>query len=118
MIIFVCVGMVGCVPQSSSLYYWGGYERLIYTMYKQPGSADAVTQIQVLTADIQRAAGTGKPVAPGVYAHLGMMYASQGDVDKAVNALNMEKQLYPESTVMIDGMIGRVKKRITGAANE
>ena len=96
----------GCVS-TSTLYHWGSYERLLYSMYSEPGSADATTQIQALTTDIQKAHDMGKKVAPGIHAHLGMMYASQGKVEQALAAFNMEKVLYPESLVLIEGMMMR-----------
>lgn len=96
----------GCATQED-IYYWGNYENLVYGMYAEPGSADPLAQVEQLTADIEEAANNGKPVPPGVYAHLGMMYAHLGEMDAAMAALNTEKELYPESTILVDGMISR-----------
>ena len=99
----------GCATKPDH-YYWGHYEPLIYDMYLQPGSADAPTQIEKLTADIDQANSLGKPVPPGVFAHLGFMYAITGNIGKAEDALNNEKALYPESAVLIDGMMKRARE--------
>lgn len=95
----------GCA--SKSTYYWGDYEQLVHDMYIEPGSADATTQIEKLTTDIQKAQSKGKPTPPGVHAHLGYMYSLQGNTAQAKTALLQEKALYPESAVLIDGMLKR-----------
>lgn len=95
----------GCA--SKSTYYWGEYEQLVHDMYVEPGSADPTTQIEQLTADIQKAQSKGKPTPPGVNAHLGYMYSLQGNTSQAKNAFLQERALYPESAVFIDGMLKR-----------
>lgn len=109
--ILVCVLwlLAGCAS-NKNLYYWGHYEPLIYDMYVKPGKADPGTQIEKLTGDIQKAQGRDKTIPPGVYAHLGFMYAIQGNLGRAEEAFNEEKALYPESVVFIDGMMDRAIK--------
>lgn len=97
----------GC-SQQAPLYSWGSYEQLIYDMYAEPGSADSVTQVAKLTADISRADGEGTRIPPGVHAHLGYLYYGQGRIDMAVEQFSIEKQLYPESAVFIDGILARM----------
>lgn len=96
----------GCATNQTN-YYWGNYEQLLYEMYAEPGSADPVTQVEKLSVDLEQAENEGKPVPPGVHAHLGMMYAMLGNIDQAHAAFSAEKALYPESSVLIDGMIAR-----------
>ncbi|EFM88417.1 hypothetical protein CYK57_00316 [Actinobacillus pleuropneumoniae] len=38
-----------------------------------------------------------KPVAPGVYGHLGLVLLKQGKTAEAQNAFLQEQQLFPES---------------------
>jgi hypothetical protein len=97
----------GCATEPKGHYYWGNYERLLLTMYQEPGAADPLMQIEQLTVDIQQAENTGKLVPPGLYAHLGMMYALNGDIAQAVDAFYRERELFPESAVFIDGMMAR-----------
>ena len=97
----------GCVSAPKDHYYWGNYEALILAMYAEPGSADPVMQIEKLNADLQQAESIGKPAPPGLYAHLGFMYAMNGDVSQAETAFNEERELFPESAVFIDGMMER-----------
>jgi hypothetical protein len=105
----VTLTSAGCATRHDH-YYWGHYEPLIYEMYLRPGSADAPTQIEKLTADIEQANSLGKPVPPGVYAQLGFMHAIAGNIARAESAFNMEKTNYPESAVLIDGMMQRARK--------
>jgi hypothetical protein len=97
----------GCVTPPQDHYYWGNYEALLLVMYAEPGSADPVMQIEKLSVDIQQAESVGKPVPPGLYAHLGFMYAMNGDVSQAESAFYEERKLFPESAVFIDGMMER-----------
>lgn len=106
----ISIAMFGC-ETSSSLYYWGSYESLLYDMYHKPGSAIPEIQIQKLRRDIQVAESRGYKVAPGIYAHLGFMYAALGNKSAAEESFNREKALYPESAVMLDGMIERSNAR-------
>ena len=103
----VCGLLAACETTSSSLYYWGDYEQLLYDMYNKPGNALPEMQIDQLSADIERAQHEGKNIAPGVHAHLGLMYASIGNMPAAEAAFNNEKRLFPESAILLDGMLQR-----------
>ncbi|MFT2099636.1 DUF4810 domain-containing protein [Marinomonas sp. 2405UD66-6] len=110
LIILSILVLGGCASKQNT-FYWGEYENLIYDMYIEPGSADSTTQISVLLADIQKAEAKNIPIAPGIHAHLGYMYALEGDIDQSITEFNTEKSLYPESATLIDGML----KRLEGA---
>jgi len=99
----------GCAT-NKDLYYWGEYEQLIQNAYIKPGSADTGTQIEKLTADIQKAAATGKRVPPGIYAHLGFLYAMEGKDSQSKAAFKQEEDLYPESRTLIEGMMNRARQ--------
>jgi len=101
----------GCATQNKELYYWGEYEQLLHDTYVKPGSADASTQIEKLNADIQKAEALGKKTAPGIYAHLGFLYASQGKESQSKAAFTEERTLYPESSIFIDGIMRRTEQR-------
>ena len=106
-----CIVAGGCATAPQEHYYWGNYEALLLTMYVELGTADPFTQIEKLSGDIQQAENTGKPVPPGLYAHLGMMYALNGDASQAEAAFYKERELFPESEVFIDGMMARAFAR-------
>ena len=97
----------GCAARQQDLYYWGEYEQLIHDAYMKPGAADTTTQIEKLTADIEKASATGKRVPPGIYAHLGFLYAMEGKDSQSKAAFKQEQTLYPESIPLIEGMLKR-----------
>lgn len=102
--------LAGCANKPVEMYHWGGYEELIYNMYVEVGSAESDVQIEVLVNDIQSAESNGGKVPPGIYAHLGFMYATAGNAKLAMDAFTQEKNLFPESAKFIDGMMARAFK--------
>jgi hypothetical protein len=108
-IVIVCATVLmlaGCASTETQ-YYWGGYEELVYKTHHTPAEVPPSVQIEKLRADIDMAEASGKPVPPGIYAHLGLMYAADGKKELALQSLIKEKELFPESTVFIDGIIQR-----------
>jgi hypothetical protein len=107
LLLHTCVLLAACQSTPSTLYYWGDYEQLLYDMYNQPGRAMPEMQIDKLSADVERAQHSGRKIAPGIHAHLGLMFASIGNMAAAEAAFNNEKALYPESAILLDGMLQR-----------
>lgn len=101
----------GCATKKSPIYQWGVYEQLVYEMYAKPGKAEPGTQVAKLSEDVERAQVEDKRVPPGVHAHLGWMYYIQGNAGAAYNEFVIERELFPESAVFIDGIL----KRLHGA---
>jgi len=89
------------------MYYWGEYEELVHDSYVRPGATDTQSQIEKLNTDIQVGEAAGKKVAPGVYAHLGYLYATQGKENQSKTAFAKEQLLFPESSVFINGLLRR-----------
>ena len=77
-------------------------------MYLKPGEADPATQVDLLVQDIERAQASDQRVPPGVHAHLGYLYFNQGKLDLSREEFMIEKRLFPESTVFIDGILERM----------
>jgi hypothetical protein len=98
--------LAGCAPRS--LYHWGHYETLVYEMYTAPGKADPAVQVEKLSRDVGEAQTKGLLVPPGVHLHLGYMYFLQGNTTAARAELLTEKQLFPESTVFVDRLLGQM----------
>ena len=101
--------VTGCAT-NKEMYYWGEYEQLIHDAYVLPGSADPQTQIEKLNVDIQKTEELSKKPSPGIYAHLGFLYAIQGKNSQSKAAFMEERSLYPESETFIDGMMKRTTK--------
>ena len=110
-LVLLTLMLLGC--NTTSTYHWGNYEELLYSMYVKPGEAPPALQIQKLSNDIEQANNLDKPVPPGVYAHLGYMYAIEGNASASNQAFESELAMYPESKVLIEGMLKRVKDNNT-----
>ena len=74
----------------------------VATLAYYNGQKDYQEQIKTMTDYIESAEKSDKKVAPGAYAHLGILYSKLGQSDKAKLYLEKEKCLYPESTKLID----------------
>lgn len=100
-----------CVAPNPPLYRWGEYEDIIYTGYKNPGSSDPVTDASLLSEDMARTEAEGKQVPPGVRIHLGYLYYAQGREDEARALFELEREIFPESHVFVDGLLSRMGER-------
>ncbi|RYY79664.1 MAG: DUF4810 domain-containing protein [Moraxellaceae bacterium] len=74
----------------------------------QADKAGPQQQIAALEKDIQKTKAASQAVPPGLYAHLGYEYSLTGNNQKAREYLELEKQVYPESTVYIDRLLQRM----------
>lgn len=96
----------GCATQEP-LYYWGDYQPQVYEYLKNQGGNPA-EQILTLEKVIQLAKAKNKRLPPGFYAHLGMLQFSEGQFDLARDKFEMERELYPESTVYMSFLIAKL----------
>ena len=87
----------GCADDSPrQLYYWdGAYTGSVYEYLTQEGDAGA--QIAALEESLQKAYQRAAKIPPGLYAHLGLLYLSQGNGAKFKAYVEKETELYPES---------------------
>lgn len=102
MILAALLALTGCATKSG-LYEWGGYDALLYQSYKEP--AGAQKNMQTLAAHIDALEKGGKRVAPGLHADLGTMLLQAGDRAGALSNFRRERELWPESAVLMDAMI-------------
>ncbi|MEO0510011.1 MAG: DUF4810 domain-containing protein [Verrucomicrobiota bacterium] len=99
----------GCVQTTA--YHWGDYEEQLYRMYAAPDQANALSQLEVLEADLEEAASLDKPLPPGMRAHMGFLYYQLGRFDEAYGAFLAEKTAFPESTKMMDRFINQISAK-------
>ena len=87
----------GCADDSPrQLYYWdGAYTSSVYEYLTQEGDAGA--QIAALEESLQKAYQRAAKAPPGLHAHLGLLYLSQGNEAKFKAYVEKEAELYPES---------------------
>jgi len=102
LILVALLALSGCAT-NHGLYEWGGYDALLYQSYKEP--AGVPKNMQALAAHIGALEKGGKRVAPGLHADLGTMLLQAGDKDGALSNFRRERELWPESAVLMDAMI-------------
>lgn len=87
----------GCADDSPrQLYYWdGAYTSSVYEYLTEEGDAGA--QIAALEESLQKAYQRAAKAPPGLHAHLGLLYLSQGNGGKFKAYIEKEAELYPES---------------------
>ena len=95
--------LAGCSNASGprSLYYWDGtYSSSLYSYLNEDG--DATEQISRLENLVQNSTQRGYKVAPGLYAHLGLLYLNNGNLGAANANFDKEVQNFPESKEFIN----------------
>jgi len=99
--------LAGCSNASGprSLYYWDGtYNNALYTYLNESG--DTNEQISHLENLIQTSIQKGYKIAPGLYAHLGLLYLNNGNLGVANANFDKEVQNFPESKEFINFIKG------------
>lgn len=97
-----------CVHRPPPLYGWGSYQTQVYEHFKA-SRTNPEDQILVLEKDLEEMRSDHLTPAPGFHAHLGMLYTLVGRDDKAAQAFQAEKALFPESAKYIDFLINKAK---------
>ena len=88
-----------------SLYYWDGtYNNALYAYLNEGG--DTNEQISHLENLVQTSIQKGYKVAPGLYAHLGLLYLNNGNLGVANANFDKEVQNFPESREFINFIKG------------
>ncbi|WP_107929775.1 DUF4810 domain-containing protein [Campylobacter concisus] len=88
-----------------SLYYWDGtYSSSLYSYLNEDG--DATEQISRLENLVQTSTQRGYKVAPGLYAHLGLLYLNNGNLGAANANFDKEVENFPESREFINFIKG------------
>ena len=99
--------LAGCNQPDTprSLYYWDGtYNNALYTYLNEGG--DTNEQISRLENLVQLSTQKGYKIAPGVYAHLGLLYLNNGNLGVANVNFDKEVQNFPESREFINFIKG------------
>jgi hypothetical protein len=104
------LSLVGCATAPKSLYSWGEFPQQTYLSLSLPEKAMPQDQVLKLEKDIEKAKAKNLAVPPGMYAHLGLQYLNMNDAPRAIQYFELERQVYPESTVLMD----RLLKKMTG----
>lgn len=107
------LGLVGCASGPKPLYSWGQFPQQTYLALSLPEKATPQDQVLKLEKDVEKAKGKNVAVPPGLYAHLGLQYLAMNNAPRAIEYFELERQVYPESTVLMD----RLLQKMTGQAS-
>ena len=100
---------VGCAGSQQSLYYWDGkYQQSVYEYLNEEG--DISEQISKLEDSIKQAETAMKKIPPGLYAHLGILYNANGNLEIAKKYFQKEVEFFPQSTKYIQFLLSDNKK--------
>jgi len=99
---------IGCVPKQ--LYHWGNYSQTLYTYKKEATNEAFQAHYQELLEIIKESEKRTLRVPPGVHGELGYLQLTLGKADEALLNFNKEKELYPESRVLMDRLILKTTK--------
>jgi hypothetical protein len=112
MTVAAMLALTGCAT-NTGLYEWGGYDALLYQSYKKP--AELPKNMQALATHIAALEKGGKRVAPGLHADLGTLQLQAGDKNGALSNFRRERELWPESAVLMDAMIKTLETKTAEA---
>ena len=98
-----------CATKTPPLYSWQGYQANL-DAYFRGTSLSPEAQAQLMETDLQKMTASGLSVPPGYHAHLGLLYAEHGDLDRFEQQVQIEKTLYPESQTFMDFLLRNFKK--------
>ena len=60
---------------------------------------------------IEKAKAKNEAVPPGLYAHLGLLNLNINNAPRAIEYFELERQVYPESTVLMDRLLKKMTTR-------
>ena len=100
-IIIAMMGLliVAC-SSNQNMYQWGGgaYASSVYTaLTDESNPQEELKKLEEIVQNPER-----KKIPPGLYAHMGLLYAKVGDTEKAFGFYQKEVELYPESRQFIE----------------
>jgi len=103
--------LAGCAP---TLYYWGDYNESLEERYEKenPGRAEQLLREQMTEYN------SGKLVPPGVYADYGFLLYRRGDTVGAIAFFEKEKKTFPESALLMDRLINRIKQKMAQGSSK
>lgn len=105
----VIFSLTGCgATQPPPLYYYGEYPEAVYQFFKSDETSTS-EQIDQMKLVIAKSNDNEQSIAPGVHAHLGMLYFENGDPAEGEYHFMLEKSLFPESSHFIDFLLSKHK---------
>lgn len=101
------LALVGCASAPPPLYQWDGFPRLQYSALLREG-ASPEEHIRALESQAEKARAANAALPPGFRAHLGMLYLTAGNTQRAQELWVAEKSAFPESAGYMDRLLQRL----------
>ncbi len=106
-LMLIFASMISCAAKK--MYYWGDYSTTLYAYKKDSNEESLLKHMKDLENIIEVSNRKNMRVPPGVYGELGYYYLRSNKTKEAVGYFNFEKQLYPESGVLMDRLIQKAE---------
>jgi len=114
LVMLVFTSLISCAPKK--MYNWEDYSKTLYAFKKDSNEESLLKHMKELEKIIEVSKQNNMRVPPGVYGELGYYYLKSNKTKEAVDYFNFEKQLYPESGVLMDRLIQKAAVNISGEA--
>jgi hypothetical protein len=108
LLVLILFGLGACSSQPKSLYRWGDYDDQVYAYLQKTSSLEQ--QIATLEKTLHTTTNPAH-IPPGFYAHLGLLYGEVGRYADMQRALEMEKNLFPESAPFMDFLLKKFAQK-------
>jgi hypothetical protein len=103
LILLVAVSLISCAPKG--MYNWENYSETLYSYKKNSNEESLLKHMQELKKIIEASNQNNMRIPPGVYGELGYYYLKNNKTKEAIEYFNLEKQLYPESGILMERLI-------------
>ncbi len=105
LLLLITVSLTWGCASTNQMYYWEDYSTTLYN-YKKNTSDETLQQHMLeLQKIIEVSAEHNTPVPPGIYGELGYYYLKAGKTEEAIKFFELEKEIYPESTIFMDRLL-------------
>lgn len=110
--------LVGCASAPKSLYSWGEYPQQTYLSLSMPEKALPQEQIATLEKNVEQAKAKNLAVPPGMYAHLGLLNLTNSNGPRALEYFELERQVYPESSILMERFLNKMGNKTAGSKSK
>lgn len=104
-LILLSLLLYGCGAAKKPMYYWGNYSQSLYSLKKNQNDTTTAEHLKVLDDILLKSKERAINVPPGIYAEYGYYMLTAGKKEEAKKMFQAEKDIYPESTALMDRMI-------------
>jgi hypothetical protein len=101
--------LAGCATPPAPLYDWGHYPLASYQFMRGDGF-DPRASIVRLEDQLQKTAAARRNPPPGLHGHLALLYSGLGDMGRAKEHLERERELFPEAATFVEFLLQNARR--------